>query len=180
MILIVNVCKEKLHELEFVKPVEDLVKKSGLEFFTRKYDQLYEEDLMEAEKIIICGTAVKDFGYLDNLVKFNWIKECKKPLLGICAGMQVIGEIFGCEIVEKETIGQNEVLTTIPNELIEADQFFSYFINTKSIKLNNNFEVLARGKEIDAIVKHKSKRMWGCLFHPEVMNSEIISNFCKL
>lgn len=180
MILIVNVCKEKMHEYEFVLPIEELLKKSNIEFFTRHYSQLYEEDIMEAEKIIICGTALKDFDYLKDITKFNWVKDCKKPILGICAGMQIIGEIFGCEIMEKEVIGQNEVKILSNNDLIEEDQFFSYFINTKTINVNKNFEVLARGKELDAIIKHKSKRMYGCLFHPEVMNSEIILNFCRL
>ena len=180
MILIINICKEKLHEPEFVKPVEDIVKNAGLISLTRKYDHLFEEDFAEAEKIIICGTAVKDFDYLDNIQKFNWLRDCKKPILGICAGMQLIGEVFGCEVIDKETIGQNEIKKIMVNDLIEAEQFFGYFVNTKTIKLNNNFEVIARGKEIDAMIKHKSKRIYGCLFHPEVMNSEIIVNFCKL
>lgn len=180
MILVINMCKEKLSENEFVRPVEELLKKNGINCFTRKYDALFEEDLGDATKVIICGTSIKDFGYLEDITKFNWIKECKKPILGICAGMQVIGRMFGCELLDKEVIGQNQVKTIIPNELMEAEEFFSYFINTKSINLNNNFEVLARGKELDALIKHKSKRVYGCLFHPEVMNSEIILNFCKL
>jgi len=180
MILIVNVCKEKLHENEFVRPVEEIVKKAGHKLFTRKFDQVFEEDMNEAEKIIICGTALKDFEYLDNIQKFNWIKDSKKPILGICAGMQLIGKVFGCELVDKEVIGQNEVMKLHANDLTEEESFFAYFLNTKSLKLNNNFEVLARGKEIDAIIKHKSKRIYACLFHPEVMNSDIIVNFCKL
>lgn len=180
MILVVNLCKEKMHELEFVRPIEDLIKKAGLQSFTKHYSQLYEDDINEAEKIIICGTAVKDFDYLENVQNFMWIKECKKPVLGICAGMQILGKIFGCEMHDKEVIGQQEMTLVMPNELIEEEQFFSYFISTKAIKLNNDFEVLARGKELDALVKHKSKRVYGCWFHPEVMNSQIIINFCKL
>ena len=180
MILIVNVCKEKLSELEFVKPVQEILKRKGIQFFTKHYKELYEEDLMEADKIIICGTALKDFDYLENFSEFGWIKNCKKPLLGICAGMQLIGKTFGCEIFEKETIGQTDVKTSIQNDLIDEEEFYAYFLNNKSVKLTQDFEILVRGKEVEGMIKHKSKRIWGCLFHPEVMNSEIIVNFSEL
>ena len=94
--------------------------------------------------------------------------------------MQLIGKVFGCEMQDKEVIGQQEIFTIIRNDLMEEDQFFGYFINTKSIKISSNFEILARGKELDCMIKHKSKRIYGCLFHPEVMNSQIILNFCRL
>jgi len=180
MMLIVNLCTEKLSELEFVRPVQEIVKRAGFKSFVKQYNELYEEDINEAEKIIICGVALKDFGALENLNKFAWIKDCKKPILGICAGMQLLGKVFGCEIYDKETIGQTDVKTSAQNDLTDEEEFYSYFLNNKSLKLNNDFEVLIRGKEVDGMIKHKSKRIWGCLFHPEVMNSEIIVRFCEL
>jgi len=178
MILIVNVCKEKLNEVEFVRPVQQIIKRAGHQCFIRHYTELFEEDINEADRIIICGTALKDNQYLEDINKFNWIKECKKPLLGICAGMQIIGKVFSCELYEKEDMGQQSVKSTIQNELTEEEEFYSYFLSTKTVKLNKDFEILVRGKEVEGMIKHKSKRVWGCLFHPEVMNSEIIVNFC--
>ena len=180
MILIVNVCKEKMHELEFVKPIQELLKKQGSDFFTKHYKELFQEDIDSAEKIIICGTALKDLDYLTDINKFMWIKECKKSILGICAGMQLIGEVFGCEVYDKEVVGQEQVKVNQHNELIESEEFGGYFLNTKTVKLSQDFEVIARTKDAEAIIKHKSKRIYGCLFHPEVMNSEIILNFCKV
>jgi len=180
MILIVNVCKDKLSELEFVKPVQEIVKRAGFKQFTKHYKDLFEEDFLDVEKVIICGTALQDFDYLEDSNKFNWIKTCKKPLLGICSGMQMIGKVFGCEVQEKETIGQTDVKTAVQNELVDDGEFYAYFLNTKSLKLTKDFEVIVRGKEVDGMIKHKSKRIWGCLFHPEVMNSDIIVRFCEL
>jgi len=180
MILIINVCKDKLSELEFVRPVYKIVKRAGQECFIKHYSELFEEDINDADKIIICGTALQDFEYIKDIGKFEWIKNCKKPLLGICSGMQIIGKVFGCELYEKEDMGQQDVKTTVQNDLAEEEEFYAYFLNTKTIKLIKDFEILVRGKEVEAMVKHKSKRVWGCLFHPEVMNSEIITNFCEL
>lgn len=180
MILIINVCKDKLSEVEFIRPIQQIVKRAGLKSFVKKYDELYEEDFMDADKVIICGTTLQDNYYLDDITKFEWIKKCKKPILGICAGMQVIGKVFGCQIYDKENIGQEDVKTAVHNEFTDEESFYAYFLNTKSIKLNKDFEIIIRGKDGEGMVKHKSKRIWGCLFHPEVMNSEIIVRFCEL
>lgn len=180
MILIINVCKDKLSEVEFVRPVQQIVKRAGFKSFVKHYTELYEEDFIDADKVIICGTALQDFDYIENITKFDWIKKCKRPILGICAGMQIIGKVFGCEIYDKENIGQADVKTAVQNEFSDEEEFYAYFLNSKSIKLNKDFEVIIRNKEGEGMVKHKSKRVWGCLFHPEVMNSEIIVRFCEL
>ena len=51
MILIINICKEKLHFYEFVKPIEDILKKNKIKFFTRHYKKLKQGDLANAKKI---------------------------------------------------------------------------------------------------------------------------------
>jgi len=71
MILIVNICKERLHYYEFVKPVEDILKKDGIEFFTLHYTDVKEIDLEKASRVIICGTSLKDEEFMKNLSKFS-------------------------------------------------------------------------------------------------------------
>ena len=58
MNLIINVCKERLHYYEFVKPVESILKQSGIKFITKHYSEV--ESVEEYNKIIICGTSLKD------------------------------------------------------------------------------------------------------------------------
>ena len=67
MILIISICKEKLHELEFVKPIEDILKNNNAKFATKHYSKISKADLQRADKIIICGTSLKDNEYLQNL-----------------------------------------------------------------------------------------------------------------
>ena len=101
MILVIKVNKMKLHDEEFVRPVTDLLEN----FKVVDYRKVKKEDLDKCDKVIICGTALKDNDYLENLDKFSWLKEFKKPVLGICAGMQIIGLILGKELIKNKRIG---------------------------------------------------------------------------
>ena len=92
-ILILNICKEKLHYLEFVKPIERIIKNAGVNFYTKHYTKFLDKDL-KAEKIIICGTSLADKDYLKNMNLFKWINFYSKPILGICGGMQILSDYF--------------------------------------------------------------------------------------
>lgn len=179
MILIINVCLDKLSEFEFVKPVENILKKSGIRFFTKHYFDLKKDELNNAEKIIICGTALKDFDYLENIARFDWLKNYKKPILGICAGIQVIARVFDNDLIEKVKIGRLKVDVIQKNKLISKKEFYSYFLNSKAIKIKKNFDILANSGKLNCMFKYKNKEIYGCLFHPEVLNPEIIINFCN-
>ena len=66
-ILIVNICKEKLHYLEFVKPIEDILSSSGSKFFVKHYLEIKKSDLEKADNIIICGTSLFDNLFVDDI-----------------------------------------------------------------------------------------------------------------
>ena len=58
-VLLISTCAEKLHELEFVKPISDILKKANVDFFVKSYLEINEEDLGNSDKVIICGTSLK-------------------------------------------------------------------------------------------------------------------------
>lgn len=171
MILIISTCKEKLSELEFVKPIESIVKKEKIEFKTKHYSKINEKEVEKYEKIIMCGTALKDFQYLEDMEKFDWLKTTKKPVLGICSGAQIIGIINENKLTDNIKIGPYEVET-------EEKKFKAYFLNTKAVKAEKNLEILGKVEGVECIIKTKGKEIYGYLFHPEVMNQEIIKEFC--
>jgi GMP synthase (glutamine-hydrolysing) len=177
MILIVNVCADRLSYLEFVKPVEDILKEAGAESFTRHFLSLNHRDIGQAQKVIICGTALKDFKYLDSGRKFAWINESRKPILGICAGMQILAKVFNSHIIERTKIGRHKVKIIRKNIIATKDEFCSYFLNSKAVEPTEDFETLGESDNLKCIIKHKHRRFYGCLFHPEVLNPEIITNF---
>lgn len=180
MILIISVCKEKFHENEFVKPFEKIVSK---DFLTKNYRELNSKDLKKADKVIICGTSLKDFEYINDIKKFSWIKDFKKPILGICAGMQIIGLTYGAKLIDEKYFGTH--FGNFSSEF--ADKFFDdgetvnevYYLHNKAVSLPKDFVKLNEDLSYTTAFKHKLKEIYGVLFHPEVLNPELIRNFVK-
>lgn len=175
MILLISTCKEKLHELEFVKPVEKILK---TKFKTTPYSKLTPKLISSSDKIIICGTSLKDNEFLNHLNSFRWIASTNKPILGICAGMQIISLIFSAKIKEKTEIGffkenfQKEFLGL-------KDEQEVYHLHNNYVSLPKNFEKFTSSK-IPQAIEHKEKEIYGVLFHPEVRNKILIEEFSKL
>jgi|TARA_Y100000310_G_scaffold309615_1_gene353899 GMP synthase (glutamine-hydrolysing) len=186
MILIVNVCKEKLHELEFVKPIEDILNRAGEDFFVKHYRDMGEKDLAKANKVIICGTSLKDEEFAKDLDKSDWIKDFEKPIFGICAGMQLIGMVFGGKLKKKTEIGfyfenvERDFLGLLgEDEVHEVYHLHNNYIDFSELK---DFEVYFKSSNSEHLaqaVKHKKKEIYGVLFHPEVRQKEMILEFVK-
>ena len=177
MILIVNVCKEKLHYYEFVKPIEDILSREGVAFFTKHYSEIGRRDLSKAGKVIICGTSLRDNKFMEDIREFEWVRDFEKPLLGICAGMQIIGVINGGESVEGQEIGYfyEEFRKKFMGLKGKVEV---YHLHNSFVKFPGEFMVYA-GDEIAQAVKHKSKECYGVLFHPEVRQKEMVMEFIK-
>tara|TARA_Y100000310_G_scaffold345693_1_gene468398 strand:+ start:41489 stop:42013 length:525 start_codon:yes stop_codon:yes gene_type:complete len=174
MILIINICKEKLHELEFVKPIEDILKKDNLIFITKSYQNLNEQDIDNSDKIIICGTSLKDNEFLNHINDFNWIKDYNKPILGICGGMHILHLIYGGKKQDNKIIGNKKITFSKEFLGLKGDKWVynlhQYYFD------NKEFETFANNQTS----KHKTKPFYGVLFHPEVRNKELIEKFVKL
>ena len=195
IILVISVCKEKLHELEFVRPIEFILNSENKKFETKHYLEILDgENFNSYSHVIVCGTSLKDFSYLERLDKFSWIKDFGGSLLGICAGMQIIGLVNGCKLENYLQIGLsleyfNKTFLGLESfgekNSLEGEQIQIYSLHNKYIDFNNldNFEVYCATKckiPIPQAVKHKEKEIYGVLFHPEVRNKELIINFINL
>lgn len=195
MILIINICKEKLHYFEFVKPVEDILKNNEIKFFTKHYSKINSHDVDGADHLIICGTSLADNDFIKNVEKFSWMKKTNKPILGICGGMQVIGILFGGELNEKTEIGfyremfkesflglkgEQEVYHLHNNYVDFSEEFLVYSSGNgvSSISGSENKKKIAE-PEISQAVKHREKEIYGILFHPEVRQKDLILNFSR-
>lgn len=175
MILLINICNEKLHELEFVKPIEDILKMNNLRYFVKSYKTLQKKDLLNAKKIIICGTSLRDNEFVKNIEKFNWLVDFNKPILGVCGGMQVIGIVFGGKLLNGSEIGfyfenfKKEFLGLKGKQ--EVFHLHNHYVN-----FGNEFERFTDGK-IPQAVKHNKKEIYGVLFHPEVRQKDLFLKF---
>jgi GMP synthase-like glutamine amidotransferase len=168
MILIISTCADKLSELEFVRPLQKLAGKSAV----KHCSQVTKNDIAGADKIIISGTALKDFGYLK--ADWSWLKTTTKPVLGICAGMQVIAQAFDVALEDFVTIGPRRVQVVAENALASGE-FEAYFLHTKTA--TKGFDILATTDGTPCMIKRQ--QLTGCIFHPEVMNEDLIKRFVK-
>lgn len=178
MILVVNVCKDQMHYYEFVAPVLKILSGMSQDYFICNYDEITQNFLDKADKVIICGTSLHDNEYLEEISKFNWLLNFNKPVFGICAGSQVIQLIFGGEVIKLKEVGSIDI------EFIKP--FLGIMGKRKVYSLHQNvvfsslFDVYAKSELCPHAFKHKSKEFYGVLFHPEVYNNDIIENFVKL
>jgi GMP synthase-like glutamine amidotransferase len=177
MILVVdmNFKKDSLGFPEFVSPIISVATELD-ECFVKHYLEMKQEDISNCSKIILSGTALKDNATLNQTDRFKWIKDCNKPILGICAGMQTTGLVFGAHLETCLEIGMTQIATLKANPLFSST-FRAYELHNYSVQPSIEFDVLADSAKCVQAIKHKQKDIYGVLFHPEVRNKEIIQHF---
>lgn len=177
MILIVdmNYEKDSLGLYEFVMPIASAVK-GVQEYEIKHFSEL--RDIGRYDRIILSGTTLKDMEFSRNLDKFEWVKTCGAPILGICAGMEVLGLIFGSKIEKCQELGMGSIETVRKNPLFSS-KFKAYELHNFSIKPSEKFDILARSKNCVQAFKLKDKNIFGVIFHPEVRNREILERFAS-
>jgi GMP synthase-like glutamine amidotransferase len=183
MILLVDLCyrKHSLSKAEFVAPIARIVKSLGHDCLIRHYTGITSDDLITAERMILCGTALKDNGFLGNQDLFSWIEAFSRPLLGICAGMEVIATAFGGTILEAEEIGMTQVRVVADDPLFRGKTLFeAYELHCYSTSRPEDFLVLAESKTCIQAMRHISRPVYGVMFHPEVRNEWVVGRFCEM
>jgi len=178
MILIIKTPNRKLHDLEFVKPIEDVLKRDKFEFKSVHYSKINLELLNTADKIIISGTSLKDNTYLDSINEFSWIEDFNSPILGICGGMHILGLVYKGEIKKRQEIGLKKINFNY-NFLGFQGEHVVYELHNLNIE-SNKFNTAAVSNSSIQAIKHKKKPFFGVQFHPEVRNKNLLVNFANL
>ena len=177
MILLVDICNEKLHSLEFVEPIKKIVESVGCEYEVVHYNDLDKEILGRCEKVIICGTSIRDNLFLKDKKKFKWISNFDKPIFGICGGMHLVALQFGGKVKTKKQIGFKEII--FENKFLGVEGVKNVYLLHSKFAFSDEFDIFAFDGCPQAI-KHKEKDVYGVLFHPEVRNKEFILNFLSI
>ena len=114
------------------------------------------------------------------------------PILGVCLGHQIIGQVFGSKIIQarklmhgktsKITTKKNGILKNIP-KTFEATRYHSLIIDKKS--LSSDLEITAETKDgLIMGVQHKKYDVHGVQFHPESIKTKlgmkILKNFIRI
>lgn len=123
--------------------------------------------------------------------EINLIKNAKRPILGVCLGLQIIGYAYGCRVVKnkKRRSGTVKIQKTNDDPLFAGlgDAFFALERHHWSIKKNSNphcLVALARSRDGIEALRVRNKPIWGTQFHPEGYQGndgmKIITNFLQL
>ena len=116
----------------------------------------------------------------------------KVPILGVCLGHQIIGQVFGSKIVQAKKLMHGKtskiiskkigLLKNIP-KIFDATRYHSLIIDKKS--LSKDLEITAETKEgLIMGVQHKKYHVHGVQFHPESIKTKlgikILKNFVRI
>lgn len=180
MILLIDLAYEKdsLSFYEFVKPIAYSVKQTNCSYECIHFSEISSLDVSKYEKIILCGTALKDNEFANHMDSFSWLTSYDKPVLGICAGFQVIASVFGGTIIPQPDIGLLTISIVKESYLLgQPREISGYHLHNFGISLPDGFDVLAGSIDKVEAFKHRQKNIYGILFHPEVRNLWVIDNF---
>lgn len=175
MILLIQTSQHHLHYYEFVKPIEDILKKEKIAYRLVHYSTISTEMLQNAQKIIICGTSLKDEKFIQDINYFQWIKTIEKPIRGICAGMHILGLIYEGQLQKQKEIGLQYIF--FKKEFLGMKKEKQFYVLHKYVINSNQFNIYAVSQSCHQAIKHKTKPFYGVLFHPEVRNKELIIEF---
>ena len=116
----------------------------------------------------------------------------KIPILGVCLGHQIIGQVFGSKIVQANKLmhgktskilsNKTGILKNLPKSF-EATRYHSLIIDKKS--LSKDLEITAESKDgLIMGVQHKKYSVHGVQFHPESIKTtlgiKILKNFLRI
>ncbi|MGA9097614.1 MAG: hypothetical protein WB392_01635 [Methanotrichaceae archaeon] len=179
-VLLVDLCHEvdSLSKYEFVYPIADTLKRAGAQPKIVHFTVVSDDMLASSDKTILCGTALKDNTYVDYLESFSWIKQWERPVLGICAGMQVIGSIFGGRIIPRPAIGLEKINIILETPLLgKPREIEGYHLHNYGVTLPDEFQMVAGMPDSIDAFRHSTRPIYGIIFHPEVRNRWVLKKF---
>lgn len=153
---------------------------SDVEPVVIRNDKINLNDAAEFDKIILSpGPGLpKDAGMMNQLISTFGVS---KPILGVCLGLQAIGEVFGAKLENLQQVyhGLATPLNVLEKDVMFEDcppnflvgRYHSWVVSKKD--LPESFKVLAEDDNGNIMaLKHKKYNVSGVQFHPESILSE--------
>lgn len=170
---------------EFAKPIEKIIVKVGSTSVFIEYTDCLNFNFNEFDGAILTGSPQGDDIVEHHLPYFKWIKSFEKPIFGICAGHHITGFMYGSKILRSEEpeSGDFEVEIIKPDPLLKGlpNTFKVKQMHNDSVTLPVDFELLGTSQTCsNQLMKHKTKLLYTCQFHPEFYNHKLIRNFIML
>ena len=155
-------------------------------------DQITSKEILKKRyKKIVISPGPGNPNQSGNCLKIVKSLYKKIPILGVCLGHQIIGQVFGSKIIQAKKLMHGKtskimskkigVLKNLP-KTFEATRYHSLIIDKKS--LSKDLEITAETKDgLIMGVRHKKYNVHGVQFHPESIKTKlglkILKNFIK-
>ncbi len=156
-------------------------------------DEIHIEDVDSYDTIILSpGPGLpKDAGILNELIKKY---APTKKILGVCLGMQAIGEVFGGTLVNLNTVfhgvatpievvDKSDLLFKDLPDSFHIGRYHSWVIANEDFPEELKITSIEENNQIMSL-KHKEYKVYGVQFHPESIltehGKEMISNFLAI
>ena len=171
------------HYLSSLKVDVDVIRNDQItskEIFKRKYNK------------IVISPGPGNPNQSGNCLKIVKSLYKKIPILGVCLGHQIIGQVFGSKIIQAKKLMHGKtskiiskktgILKNLPKSF-EATRYHSLIIDKKS--LSKNLEITAESEDgLIMAVQHKDYDVHGVQFHPESIKTKlgikILKNFIRI
>ena len=171
------------HYLSSLKVKVDVIRNNQItsnEILKRKYNK------------IVISPGPGNPNQSGNCLKIVKSLHKKIPILGVCLGHQIIGQVFGSRIVQAKKLMHGKTSKIISKKLgilknlpksFEATRYHSLIIDKKT--LSKHLEITAESKDgLVMGVQHKKYNVHGVQFHPESIKTKlgikILKNFIRI
>ena len=154
--------------------------KTNVEVF--RNDQITEKDIIKKKynKIVI-SPGPGNPNQAGNCLRIVKKLYKKIPILGVCLGHQIIGQVFGSKIIQTNKLMHGKtskikslktgILKNIPKSF-EATRYHSLIIDKKTLSKDLKITALTKDGIIMGIM-HKKYNIHGVQFHPESIKTTI-------
>lgn len=162
----------------------------GYEITVVKNDQISVEEIDKFDKIILSpGPGVPDEAGITKDVIATYAG--KKPILGVCLGLQSIAEVFGAELKNLSKVyhgiqtditmtDQSSILYQDIGNTIQVGRYHSWAIDQATVPNTIRVTSVDESGEIMSI-EHTEYPVYGVQYHPESIltpqGKQIIENF---
>ena len=153
-------------------------------------DEITDKQIMKSKyNRIVISPGPGNPNQSGNCIKIVKSLYKKIPILGVCLGHQIIGQVFGSKVIQakKPMHGKTSlikskkigILKNLPSKFV-ATRYHSLIIDKKT--LSNELEITAETNDgIIMGIKHKEYNIHGVQFHPESIKTtigiKILKNF---
>ena len=145
-------------------------------------DQITSKDILKKryDKIVI-SPGPGNPNQSGNCLKIVKSLHKRIPILGVCLGHQIIGQVFGSKIIQAKKLMHGKtskilskkigILKNLP-KIFDATRYHSLIIDKKSI--SKDLEITAETKDgLIMGVQHKKYNVHGVQFHPESIKTKL-------